>query len=203
MTLDQFNDSLRTIVAPALKQEGFSRRKHRFYRRTEGHWGLIEFQKSVKTTAEAVTFTVNIGVVSKRLVRFFSPQDVEAVPTIGNCHWRERLGFLLPERDDTWWIADTTSSDQVVAEVLTQLVDIGIPELTKHMDDSVLKELWLSNQSPGLTNLQRLMNLSVLLKDNRSHDALQKVIEQLRQISEGKPTAPVVQNHLRKLARST
>lgn len=104
-------------VADALKKRGYTRRGTILFHERDGNWSLIEFQKSQKTSVDAVLFTVNLGVVSGRLARFFSvPLSPGRPPEASEWHWRERLGFLLAEGQDRWWSLRAGSEARQVRE---------------------------------------------------------------------------------------
>ena len=113
----------------------------------------------------------------------------------------QRLGHLLPEHRDIWWSIDAdTSLEDLGQEIQRTLIELAIPELERYMCDEALRDLWLSGISPGLTDFQRLMNVSVLLKMLGPEDALPTVLEDLRRVSAGKPSAAVAEVHIQRLA---
>jgi hypothetical protein len=68
-----------------------------------------------------------------------------------------------------------------------------------YLADEELRDLWTSGISPGLTNVQRLRNLSILLNTIGPKDLLEGVIGQLRNISKNDPVYPMVNLHLKML----
>jgi hypothetical protein len=180
-----------------LKEKGFSRKGSCFYLRQGNNWGLLNFQKSRKSTSSEALFTINIGVCSGRLLKFFSPDLLEQKPSIDACHWRERVGFLLPERQDKWWVIQASEPfDSLADELRVCLVYVAIPAIEQHLSDDQLSSEWLSGKSPGLTDIQRLINLSVLLKAAGADSALREVRKELKEKSEGRPAALMVKQHL-------
>jgi hypothetical protein len=191
-----------TAISPLLKEKGFSRTGTRFYLRQGNNWGLLDFQKSRKSTADETIFTVNVGVCSGKLLTFFSP-DSPQKPSIEVCHWRERLGFLLPDRQDRWWVIRVTEPlSSLVDELKDYLAGAAVPAIERHLSDEQLCNEWLAGKSSGLTDIQRLINLSVLLKAAGAEDALRETLIELQAKSEGKPTAPMVKQHLRRLRQA-
>lgn len=187
-------------ISSLLKEKGFSRKGNCFYLQQGNNWGLLDFQKSRKSTADEVSFTINLGVCSGRLLEFFSPDSLEQKPSIEACQWRERVGFLLPERQDKWWLVrDIEPLASLVDELKGCLVRVAIPAIEQHLSDELLCGEWSSGKSPGLTDIQRLMNLSVLLKVSGADSALRDVMKELEVKSAGKPTASMVKQHLRNL----
>jgi hypothetical protein len=200
--MDAFREAIENI-AFTLKECGSSRKDNTFYIRQFENWGLINFQKSRNSSASNVIFTINLGTCSKLLIEFFTPEKINEKPSIEDCHWRQRIGMLLPEHSDKWWsITNQTSIAQFIKEIQDCLHNKGIPEIKRYMANEQLQSLWLSGQSPGLTDIQRLMNLSVLLKASGAIDQLEMVSHQLEKLSKGKPTAPMARQHLSRLQRN-
>ena len=195
-----YQDLLTRWSAPVMKEHGFSRKGPTFYRRERDNWGVVTFQKSTTSTAERVRFTVNLGVTSGRLVEFFSGRSQDTPPSVWVCPWRERVGFLLPERQDTWWTIDATTSRDELGRAVTDLLrSVVIPAVQQHLTDEALRDLWLTGRAPGATDIQRLLCLSVLLKDLGPADRLDDVITELRRKAAGTATAATVEDHLRQL----
>lgn len=158
MLPDDLANKIRNFLGDALKAAGFQKKgKNGFLRQCEDVLQFIEFQKSVKTSDSSLTFSINLGVYSQRLAR-----EGEK-PEVASCHWRTRLGNLMPAPQDRWW--DVESEDdagKASREVLSLLTDYGLPMLDQISSTSRLKELWRKNQSPGLTQFQRQEYLRML-----------------------------------------
>lgn len=189
-------------ISSFLKSKGYSRKANCFYLRQGKNWGLLDFQKSRKSTVDEVLFTINLGVSSSRLQEFFAPDLLEQKPSIEDCQWRERVGSLLPEHQDKWWLVQGNETfDSLVNEIKSCLVEIAIPELEQHLSDEKLGSVWSSGNSPGLSDIQRLVNLSVLLKMAGADSFLREILKELEDKSAGKSTALMVKQHLRNLER--
>ncbi len=198
--VDAFQEMLSRWIAPALREQGFSRRGSTFHLREEGNWGMINVQRSQTSTADQVSFTVNLGVASRRLMAFWQ-QPAEKRPSVWDCHWRERIGFLLPARQDRWWTIDADTPPHTVAqEVRDATVSLAVPEVRRNLSDEALRDLWLAGRSPGTTDIQRLLYLSVLLQVIGPVERLDAVIAELRAKSAGQPVAATVAVHLDRLA---
>jgi Domain of unknown function (DUF4304) len=194
-----FRDMVSKIIAPGLKQYRFSGKGFTFYHLSESNWGLIGFQKSKKEDPEKLNFTVNLGVASGRLLKFFSPPALRKKPEIWDCHWRIRLGLLINGSDIWWTIERGTSIDELGKELLSLLINLAIPEINYYIKDTNLINLWLSERSPSLTEFQRLLYLSVLINELGPSELLKPTILQLKQLSEGKPSAITAEFHIKKL----
>lgn len=193
---------LLTELGALLRASGFTRSGNRFHMRPDKNWGLIAFQKSRKSNAQEILFTVNLGICSHELTRFFSAERLDKRPSIEDCQWRERIGFLLPERQDRWWRIQTGDPlEPLVAELRHGLVRVAIPSIEMHLSDEQLCKEWSSGTSPGLTDIQRLVNLSVLQVAAGMDEALNDTIAEMERQSAGEPTAAMVRHHLSKLHR--
>ena len=156
-------DLVHEQIHPVLKARGFVRRGLLFIRDLKEVWQLVGFQKSVESSHDTTSFTVNLGVSSKRILRFIGGPER---PTVGDYHWKERLGFLGPQRDDIWWTVSSRSREPMV-EVVALLMESGIPELDRLSSDIALRDLWLTGRSPGLTEPGRLVRSSPQTEGNR------------------------------------
>jgi hypothetical protein len=188
---------LQSIVARRLGAVGFRRKGNTFYLRKTNSWGIVSFQKSGKSTADVILLTVNVGAALGVLLNFSGLRESE-VPNIEQCQWRKRLGFFLPTPLDTWWRIDAMTSPAAVGEeILDALLRLALPQMKKFMSDANLRELWASGESPGLTEVERLKHLSVLLKLAAVNaDALDDAKTALQKVSEDRPSAAVVALHL-------
>lgn len=69
--------------------------------------------------------------------------------------------------------------DFLVNELKGCLVQAAIPAVEQHLADEQLCSEWLSGKSPGLTDIQRLVNLSVLLKAAGADSTLRAILKEL------------------------
>ncbi len=189
MEINTLYKQLLSDIGIKIKPFGYKRTHSSFTLQEDGNWGIINFQKSTESNSETILFTINLGVASSRLLRFFATKYTQNGPNIWDCHWGVRLGHLLQGKD-IWWTIETKTSIEILGEKLwTDLQDKCIPEIARYIHDPDLRDLWLSGSSPSLTEFQRLINLSVLLKEIGPQELLEPVLSKLNQISLGKPTA--------------
>lgn len=202
---EMFNSLIAKSVSPVLRAHGLSRRNKTFYFQRMSNWGLIDFQKSTKSDTGKVIFAINIGVVSLRLLKFFSPRDYLSIvrgtrkPNIWQCQWRVRLGHLVSNTDKWWDVSPATNLQALSSEILGHIQDVGLPELQKFIGDDALRDLWLDGRSPSLTDFERLRYLSVLLKVIGPTSKLDVVLRQLQESVEGKPSAQTAKEHIQRL----
>jgi uncharacterized protein DUF4304 len=109
--------------------------------RSDRYWALVGFQKSVASSADAVTFTVNLQVHSRDAwARAYDERpSIGAKPSANTLvgvegTWWSRIGKLLPDASDRWWRIESGSPIEPVAdEVITALRDYGLPEMRRQM----------------------------------------------------------------------
>jgi hypothetical protein len=167
-----------------LKGHGFTKKSTTFYVCREGNWGLLNFQKSQESSTEAVYFTINLGVSSTRIREFLDKGKKTRPAAIDECHWKTRVGFILPDKKDTWWkIDEHTRLESIFAEIRAIILNKGIPEIMSHISDESLMLDWLGGTSEGLTNLQRYIYLTTLLKINNKPN-LSEVISEFKKFAE-------------------
>lgn len=77
--------------------------------------------------------------------------------------------------------------------------DYGLPELNKLENDVAMRDLWLTQRSPGLTEMERLINLSILLRALGPPDQSAATIESLEKLAASK-SLPTVVVYLREIA---
>jgi hypothetical protein len=126
-----------------------------------GNAGLIEFQKSTKSSRDKIIFTVNLAVICGALLEPGQPSLEKARCT--NAHLRQRIGMLMPGRQDKWWeISESTAVDALTSEVSEVIASDGAPFVVRYLDVNELVALWASGKSPGLTETQRVRYLEKL-----------------------------------------
>ncbi len=181
-----------------LKIKGFSKKGDSFYISNHDNWGIINFQKSTSNSVEMKSFTINIGVFSTKIEAFMGTYDAKKI-SVWDCHWRNRIGLFLPEKKDYWWKIDSQTSIEVLYNEIVNIIDaIIIPNLNKYLSDENIKSNWLDGNSDGVTELQRYLYLTILLK--LSGDPLiYSVVDELRAYAKGRPFEYTAKEHIIKL----
>lgn len=125
--------------------------------------GILEFQRSSKSSMRDLLFTVNVGVVFESLVDPRSLRSARASPSTMNAQIRERIGNLLPEKQDRWWqITESTDLNSLCTEVSTLVLQYGVPFIRKYIRLEDALSLWKRGESPGLTDGEREQYLARL-----------------------------------------
>lgn len=154
-------DQVMASCAQTLRSVGYARRGSSLRKQLDGNVAVIEFQKSSKSSADAILFTINLGVICGHLIEAenLSPKKVGVI----DAHIRQRIGMLLPDRPDKWWtIEQKTDARSLVGEVSRLIKMEAAPYLDRYLDDNAIVALWESGQSPGLTETQRVKYLTKL-----------------------------------------
>lgn len=186
-------------IGDSLKAQGFEKRGDTFYFFRNNNWGLITFQKSRKSISDSIVFTINIGVSSTSLRKYLDQKSISDKPKIEECHWRLRIGSLMPQKKDYWWKIDTsTSFDTFKVEITDTINNYGINYLRTHISDEMLMMEWLKGISEGITEFERYIFLTTLLKLNKN-DMLDLVIDEFKAYAIKRGDENSVNEHIRVL----
>ncbi len=161
--LNEAFDELVAAVGTRLKTRGFTQRGPVLRIVAQNNCGIVEFQKSVKSSEQALLFTINLGVICGDLLYSgsFGAEKAQMV----DAHVRQRIGMLLPDHPDKWWkITESTNRDLLIQEVSELVAEKAAPFIESHLNTKTVIALWESGQSPGLTDLQRARFLARLTK---------------------------------------
>ncbi len=176
--MDKYKQLL-TDVEVLLKKQNFTKKGDSFYILKDNNWGLINFQKSRDNLVDSLKFTINIGISSTTLRTFFE-ENMNVKPSIIDCNWQKRVGFLLPINKDIWWeINNDTDLIKLHNEINSIILELVIPYISDKISDLNLEKNWQNGISEGLTDYQRCRNLLILMKCNKRNN-LDTVIESLR-----------------------
>jgi len=123
--------------------------------------GIVEFQRSTKSSQERLLFTVNLGVVCGDLLESGTADLTKA--KVIDAHVRLRIGELLPGRPDKWWeLTAHTDADALAREIGDLILDKAVPYIRQYLSVDSILALWESGLSPGLTNGRRVALLATL-----------------------------------------
>lgn len=200
MVKNKFNELLSTVWGERLKILGFKKRGEKFIFEHRDGVGIINFQKSQRSSSEILLFTINIGIFSYRLYRFLSGNPDIKKMNIEDCHLRIRVGYILPAQEDKWWSMDVnTNLHELSSDINCIIEEYVIDYIRKCLGDQELKNLWIEGRSPGLTDIQRLIYLSILLHEIGPVELLEPTIAVMKKMSAGKPVATTVNHVLKKM----
>jgi hypothetical protein len=131
------NDFLRKSIMPELKKLGFAG-KGRVLSRAKGDGiQVVDIQNWKYNDPKRARFTVEIGVCFPQVLTWVAQIDEFSYylpyldkPDIVVCHIRERVGMFLEKPEDHWWtVSAVTGHVPDPAEILTPLLERGLPWL--------------------------------------------------------------------------
>ncbi|MBX9703201.1 MAG: DUF4304 domain-containing protein, partial [Silvanigrellaceae bacterium] len=197
---DIFNQLINNLK-PLFKSHFYLKKGNTFYVTKDNNYGLVAFQKSQKSTRFEIIFTINIGIYSQVIANFFNPACAKSKPTIADCHWIQRIDNILELPYDKWWLIDENSSISELTHEFYNYLEQIFMEVDKYIKDRDLESLWLSKKSPGITEFNRLRNLSVLLKHSGDIALLKNILNELNKLVEGTACSYLARQHIQELSR--
>jgi Domain of unknown function (DUF4304) len=170
------------VVRRRLKARGFTAKGMTFYQRVDGgNTIMVSLQKSVESFAAEAKIVINYGVYSARLGERLQSDPSSAVD-IWKAHWRKRLTENGREK---WLFVNATNDAEDQAQVILAAFESILPDLLDHSTDETLRRSWLSGVSPGITNMQRLLFLAILINEQGPAEQLTAVVAELRSLVSG------------------
>jgi hypothetical protein len=189
---------IRDWLTPVLKDHGFRRVGRSYEREGDEVIGVVDVQRSLRETG-CERLTVNLGVASKKVFAFANHRTGKRTP-IELCHWRVRLGRTMEHAGDAWWeLCEAADLERVGSEVSEALVKNGLPALDRMSSNEALRSEWAAGRAPGITELQRLQFLSILLNEASLRPQQQEVVQELKELGQRKGLMGVVSVHLEAL----
>jgi hypothetical protein len=196
---DSFFRQLLKDLRPSLARAGFRRTSQNFVIETPECWGIINFQKSLYSSAKEKKFTVNLAIASKRIFRFQGEPDNKP-PRYYASHWQIRLGELAPTHSDLWWtLSDETSYKTVLPELEQLITVIAIPVIKSHLTEVTLLALW--EEIFGGFEYPVLKYKSILLAERGQFNQLPAIFQRIREICQGGLAEPGAEQHIARLKR--
>ena len=149
-----------TAMSQVLRPVGFRKKGANFTRQLRQVVHFIGLQSSQSSTSTCLRATLDLS------IWVHAAAEANQAPDALSAHWRERIGILMPERRDHWWVISSGQEAQVaIKEICHALREYGLPTLDCLASNEAMRSLWRSGRSPGLTerlaqrNLQRLEKL--------------------------------------------
>ena len=159
MTSKDFKKIIVDRMNEVLKSKGFKKSGSTFSYSNGDLTYLINIQSSQSSTATRLKVTVNIEIYSSTVYKL---QDT-SLPEKWSRHFTERIGSLLDNPQDKWWIIENGNQADDAAN---EIADITNNKVLTTFDNlkttNDLATLWRQNKCPGLTEHQRKEYLSLL-----------------------------------------
>jgi len=170
-------------VAAALASHGIKKRGRDLVWQSEECWAVIHFQKDRADLLEEQKFTVDVGIASKRILRF-DGISVDRAPHAHECCWRRRLGQVLKNPTDLWWsITDHWSFRNAVDEVIDLILKEALPAMKQLMEDRALVRLPGHHWGAFLSEFATLRFKAILLAELGPAQELAVVVSKMNKVS--------------------
>ena len=168
-------------VKTFLKSEGFRKSGRTFYRRKGEMIQVVYFPTSWLNTPDEAQFSVNLDVVLPYYHEKWTGQPLPKNPSSAAAICSQRLGFLLPEGTDKWWIVTPSMDYAPLSRELAELIrSMGLPYLDKAADLHFLREsLGSEKHFPGMLQSQPLA-FAILLCYLGRKDVARSVLDATR-----------------------
>jgi hypothetical protein len=148
MSLTHRKRLVATPISGLLKQREFRKSGFKFFSIRPEATLLVGLQSSVGTTPEVLRITCNLAIVLHAL-------GSRGNHDLWNSHWRERIGYFMPERRDHWWVCSTDDTAMAAGREMAALIEgRALPEMERLASRAAMIALWTSGRSPGLTEYQ-------------------------------------------------
>jgi len=142
-----YDEMVRDSIAPRMKARRFKKTRTNFHRSVGPNWEVVNLQRSTYSDAGHVMFTVNLGVALESIrgtVRFSGWKEGTR-PTEYDCHLRERIGFVIGDRD-TWWDIYPETEVAALGDAVAEAIErFGLPWLERHSDDVAFRDRALAD----------------------------------------------------------
>jgi hypothetical protein len=164
-----YKNTILATMSELLRPVGFRKRGAIFMRTLSDVVHLIGLQSSQSSTSTCFRMTLNLAVWVPA-----AAEEGNKGPDILSAHWRQRIGMLMPERNDHWWVVSSEEEAKVaVQEIGHVLHAYGLPALDGLSTSEPLACLWRSGASPGLTQHLAQRYLGRLEKKAEANQPLQ------------------------------
>lgn len=152
-------DAIRREVMAHLRSQGF-RTTGGVARLLEcGNSGVIEFQKSGRSTADSKTFTINIGIALGALISRTARKPLSHC-SVAECHAHARLGQLREPGTDLWWtVAGNEVDHAVLSDIMDRVERDALPFVRRAVAEGALAAMWRAGEAWGTTAGQRAQYL--------------------------------------------
>lgn len=152
-----YKGTILAAMSEMLRPVGFRKKGADFIRELREVIHFIGLQSSQSSTSTCLRATLNLS------IWVHAAAEPNQEPDSLSAHWRQRIGMLMAERSDHWWVISSEEETQAAAEEMCRaLREYGLPALDCLASGEAMRSLWRSGRSPGLTErlaqryLQRL-----------------------------------------------
>jgi hypothetical protein len=176
-------DQMLKEVAASLGDLGVRKRGRDLVWESDECWGVIHFQKDRKDHLEEQKFTVDLGVASKRILRF-DGLVTDRAPRTHECCWRRRLGQLGKKPTDLCWsMTDYWTFRTAVDDVTDLIRSEALPAMKTLMEDRALLRLHGHHWGAFLSDFAALRFKAIILAELGPSQELSLVLQRMRKVS--------------------
>ena len=144
-------------TAKLLRPFGFKRKGSILFKRDDAIFGVLQFQSGPSSTKTEISFTINFGVLIRKLESGYQHSQIVKYPSSMRLHVRRRVG------EDSWWSVTNETDVPAFSKYFSELVlSTALPFIQKYMKIENILSMWEDGNAPGLTERQRFMHLSRL-----------------------------------------
>jgi len=164
-----------------LEGEGFIREVDSFRQFSNGLKRGLQFQRSQYETKNTISFTLNLGISSERLTSLLS--ESQKTP-VWNSHVVKRIGFLLPDKLDKWWIISADTQLLLLSTELKGVISLcALPFLRQFPDDIALRHYLKNLRADGEASYDEAFYICLLDILVGSTGELESSIQAFRRIA--------------------
>ena len=150
-------DPIITLLDASLEARGYLRTKSTFRKAGPDVDLVIDVQSAPASPSAAIDVTIELGAFAEKL------EKRDATTSAWPAHWRQRIGYVMPQGTDLWWVIDSADKAEAAGQQIVRYVErYALPALREVASLQGLEALWRSGHSPGLTDMQRHCNLERL-----------------------------------------
>jgi hypothetical protein len=199
----QFTNLLSSLRAE-LRAAGFRSSGHRWTIESPETIGVLDFQRSSSSSRQSVRFTINLGVFSRPVARFLRSDSAHHAPRIEDCHWRQRIGLLLPQHSDHWWTISPECDLTALSEELRHVLrEFAIPAVVSRLSAPALLNELQHGEISGVTKVDRMVYLIILARVLGRAALAAETSTTLANDAQGRPWQRTAEIHLRRIAEMT
>jgi hypothetical protein len=152
-------------TAELVRPLGFKRKGAILFKKSDDNFGVLHFQSSSASSKDEIIFTLNVGVIIGKLADPREYSQLVRHPSSIHSQIRERIGFLLPEREDTWWkVSKAVNVPKLSADFSRVVFEKAVPFIERYMKPENVLSDWERGISPGLTERETVEYLARLRK---------------------------------------
>lgn len=142
---------VKDAIAPILKSAGFKKSGRTFHRVRSESTVLVNVQASQFNDRNEGRFTINLGHYDPEIAQRLGMSALSGPPKEYQCTFSKRIGQLLPEGNDKWWIVTPGEDNSAISNDVTHAIQ--------------------QYALPWLSRVETLPGLTDYLRNERSFDA--------------------------------